>query len=44
MKEEDNQYIKLIKAEAKKLKASDKNEQDIITIYICSVLLRSGSI
>ena len=33
MKEEDNQYIKLIKAEAKKLKASDKNEQDIITIW-----------
>ena len=32
LKEEDNQYVKLIKAEAKKLKASDKNEQDILTL------------
>ena len=32
LKEEDNQYVKLIKAETKKLKASDKNEQDILTL------------
>ena len=32
LKEEDNQYVKLIKSEAKKLKASDKNEQDILTL------------
>ncbi len=32
LKEDDNQYVKMIRSEAKKLKLGDKNEQDIATL------------